>query len=131
MIQTRELRIGNIVGVFRTQTLEKMTEPTIGKVQQIRFNKKFNYYQFQVPEYSGLVLIGESDLQPIALIPEWMLKFGFQLFPWGWVKKSTDDVGLRITHHFCFERQGEKSLKIEYVHELQNLWFVHTKEELS
>jgi hypothetical protein len=73
-----------------------------------------------------------KDIHPIPLTEEWFLKFGFRLWPWGWVKKSTDDsAGLRITIMGYFERSGDKPVKIEYVHQLQNLYSALTGEELT
>ena len=73
---------------------------------------------------------GSFNYQPIPLTEDWFLKLGFGLHPWGWVNKEADR-GLRITIHNYFEREGNTSLKIEYVHQLQNLYYALTGVELS
>jgi hypothetical protein len=73
---------------------------------------------------------GSFNYEPISLTEEWFLKLGFGLRPWGWVNKEADR-GLRITVHNNFEREGNTSLKIQYVHQLQNLYYALTGVELS
>jgi hypothetical protein len=66
----------------------------------------------------------------IPLTEEWMLKFDFKLFPWGWVKIANNDLSIRITIHFHFEREGQLGFKVKTVHQLQNLYFALTGKEL-
>ena len=70
-----------------------------------------------------------TNYQPIPLTEDWLLKLGFGLFPWGWVNKEAGR-SLRITIQYNFEREGNTSLKVNYVHQLQNLYFALTDEEL-
>ena len=77
---------------------------------------------------------GENDTQykPIPLTEDWLKRFGFALFAWGWVKKSENDIGFRISYpHLHFQRENENPLKIQYVHQLQNLYFALTGEDLK
>lgn len=76
--------------------------------------------------------IGSFIYEPVLLSEDWLLKFGFQVFPWGWVKKSTKDFGIRLNiKTYSYEVDGNNPIKLQYVHELQNLYFALTNEELK
>lgn len=70
---------------------------------------------------------------PIPLTEEWLVKFGFS------ENKSTKDFF--FNYLICLERQGNElfvintndkyQYKIEYVHQLQNIHFALTGEELN
>lgn len=73
-----------------------------------------------------------DNMKPIPLTPEILGKCGFELFPWGWVKKSSNDFGIRLqVHSFSYEVSGNNPVKIKYLHQLQNLYFALTGEELE
>ena len=85
-----------------------------------------------MPITAGFDQIRYAEIfQPIPLTDEWMVKFGFELLPWGWVKKSDTGTSLRITTHHYFAREGNSSIKIESIHQLQNLYFALTGTELT
>lgn len=84
----------------------------------------------------------ENGYNPIKLTEEWLLKFGFEKqfknMPIG--RKS---YSLILYHnHFCFisyeddffvrlySSTSDFSIEIKYVHQLQNLYFALTNEEL-
>jgi hypothetical protein len=73
---------------------------------------------------------GVLGVQPIELTPEILEECGFVLFPWGWVSNVANKRSLRITTNFYFKREGQSPLRIKYVHQLQNLYFSLTEEEL-
>lgn len=110
----QELRIGNIVN-------KKFTD---SKEMQWSFFRKEEFDEMEkYPElFSG-----------VELTEEWFLRFGFELFPWGWVIKSVMDESksLRLTIWNYFEREGGGRIKIEYVHQLQNIYFALIGEELK
>lgn len=106
MIQSKELRIGNI------------------------FLEKFSQTEIKVLEISAEKIIFEGDFdnnwqaQPIPLTEEWLLKFGFKKGERGWFK--TLDKNLK----FNLYTYRDKEL-YRYVHQLQNLYFALTNEELK
>ena len=72
--------------------------------------------------------IFQNKIEPILLTEEWLLKFGFyksnvtariDLYP--------EDDGV----YFYFNIDPAKRVKIEYVHQLQTLFFALTGEELT
>ena len=64
--------------------------------------------------------------KPIPITEEWLLKFGFE----GW---DLDIYTMNlITNNFCilFDELEIVAKNIKYVHQLQNLYFALTNEEL-
>jgi len=122
MLKNNELRIGNIC-------------------QWSEFSKIGNG-QFTI-SLGNLPFV--KDMNPIWLTDEWFIKFGFKRSGGYWYHYIDD-------YHYCF-REGNKkwsfsieytddhsvedfkkyfvSSGIEYVHQLQNLWFSLTQTELK
>jgi len=103
-MEAKELRIGNWVKLDSgTETIIRGGGINAIEMQQLR-------------------------VEPIPLTEEWLLKFGFyksnvtariDLYP--------EDDGV----YFYFNIDPAKRVKIEYVHQLQNLFFALTGEELT
>ena len=81
------------------------------------------------------------DLRPIPLTEDWLLKFGFNFAHSTWYVKSTylGDISSLEYINFCIQQKkvtiddgyDEMTLcNINYVHQLQNLYFALTGEEL-
>lgn len=121
-IKSNELRIGNILN-YDTKEVEGVV-PTIIDCET---PEAFNEFHSHIP-----------------LSEEWLLKFGFKL--------SDDEIGYREWTHdgddilvirndggfddyknqsFYFEYDLFKSVVIQYVHQLQSLFFALTGEELT
>jgi hypothetical protein len=103
-MKASELRIGNYV------------YDTLGKV---------NIIDLEAITY--IVKEPHNQVKPIPLTEEWLLKLGFKnnrlgLFD---VVKVVDD----IAYHIYFIKKHLK--EIQYVHQLQNLYFALTGEELT
>lgn len=113
MIEKTELRIGNLV-MFDITT---------------KCNKEFIAGEVILSD-----LLDTSLLLPIPLTEEWLLKFGFK-----------DDIGETKTliwksYKFHITKDGfvytdawykQNFIPIKYVHQLQNLYFALTGEELT
>lgn len=110
MIKVNELRDGNYV-----------IDPKDGEM------KRTNIYQLGKHQINDKL----TDYLPINLMREILIKFGFEAFPWGWVKKSKSDFGVRLRlTSFSYEVSGNNPVSLKYVHQLQNLYFALTGEEL-
>lgn len=79
----------------------------------------------------------EKLVSPIPLTEEWLLKFGF--YDWidvldgsfNW-KKGYVNLSVYEIIGFCFNYDdGNEYINIKYVHQLQNLYFALTGEELK
>lgn len=67
----------------------------------------------------------------VALNDRYLCDFGFQPFPWGWVKRAANGFGFRLTiNSYYYEVAGNNSIAVITVHQLQNLYFSLTGEEL-
>lgn len=132
MIKANELRIGNwLFGMFNT-------------------NDGFIMQPLEIsPDVISEIYEGVSDYQPIPITEEWLLRFGFEkkkLYPH---IPTNDDYELTKwanQRDICFlylskfktlsclaNDVGESStvrFDIKYVHQLQNLYFAITGEEL-
>ena len=85
-------------------------------------------------EYIRLIHNGDKKFKPIELTQEWLLKFGFnQISERVYIKNYHYGYEFGITNIFiikndnCFMRYKH----IQYAHELQNLYFALTNEELT
>ena len=125
MIKAEELRLGNLV------------YDTSGKVNTINLDA-FKY----LLSYGGTDI---CQVKPIPLTEEWLLKFGFEFKntprEYGWLKSV-------LNREICWCHSKEISLEFksgqydeytntlldidcQYVHQLQNLYFALTGEELK
>jgi len=127
MIEARELRYGNLV-------------TCLGKEVELIGISKWNgnnYTTLHYAEFKGMIPIQLFHLKPIPLTEEWLLKFGFVY---------TDDVDnlnrdyklqefeiqlhLDVNDFVCCNTIPNY-VQIKHVHQLQNLYFDFTDEELT
>lgn len=72
-----------------------------------------------------------KEYVPIELSRDIMFRLGFEVFPWGWVKVSNNDFGVRLTlQSFSYEVSGNNAVRLKFVHQLQNLFYCLTGEDL-
>lgn len=92
---------------------------------------------------NGWELDEGRELHPVKLTEEWLEKFGFEMHP-DWNSKATNestsflDLGtLNISRNrmgglsLCDKNGVSTGAPIEFVHQLQNLYFALTGEELE
>ena len=113
-MKAEELRIGNYIYYSSEVSKDELMTVSIGTF--------------------GLMLYNSDQLSPIPLTEEWLLKFGFESdeitfefngFTLGWYKG--DKMYYLPTGQISLRHKKE----IEYVHQLQNLYFALTGEELT
>lgn len=111
------------------------TELRIGNWYQYAGYIGITYSQVKAIKYNQFGLLSDFDgtnfeiCKPIQLTEEWLLKFGFLNR-----MKNGICIGECIGYYVNFyDAKGEfvRTLKIEYVHTLQNLYFALTGEELT
>jgi hypothetical protein len=79
----------------------------------------------------------EKDFRPIPLTEEWLVKFGFdsdgfkqyEFMNWGLFVKKGMGKGYAASHGFFVQRF--ELTEINFVHELQNLFYALSQEELK
>lgn len=126
-MKASELRIGNLImGMDMVQTVFEILDNTDrGRIVHLG--------------YEHLILVKENgnqykpiEVHPIPLTEEWLLKFGFNyqkadvssFYPF-YVKS-----GFRINEEGYHWYVQTHCVHIQYVHQLQNLYFALTGEEL-
>ena len=136
MIKSNELRIGNYLFMPFTSENVKVTGLALKeeKTQVMYIQSNFGTSQyFALPE----------QYSPIELTEELLLKFGFNTeYKKGYIGKDPEeacacDFVLSYPYrmgewqtYFAWEFDNYKFQKLEYVHELQNLYFALTGSEL-
>lgn len=138
-MKANELRIGNLVkanyrGISFICDVVKVIFNEIF-VKGIMDDDKCEYEFSGDPEkYAGK----ENGFEPIPLTEEWLLKFGFDK-----VLPRNDKIYYRLNDYFVIEDSrvfllGDDAFEIlklrqeiKYVHQLQNLYFALTGEELT
>jgi hypothetical protein len=131
-MKAKELRIGNLVDVYREDV--HYGTIVIESITPYGVNERIGTYYavFNKP------MCDELLVKPITLTEEWLLKFGFENpdndYRWVygndliWV--DLDDGGCALDRALIW-LDVAFNLKIQYVHQLQNLYFALTNEELT
>jgi len=133
-MKPNELRIGNYI--HRLDLVSK--EPRIENVIELQENKAVCSGPFKVN-------LSYDDLQPIPLTEQWLIEFGFEkktyqnltlycyslkVLSHGEISFHPKDSGFNLDLGTTTGYQFGKT-KIKYVHQLQNLYFALTGEELT
>jgi len=135
MINQNELRIGNIIHFpFISDNVKVVGLALVENDKQIRIQTTIsgNHNFFELAE----------KYTPIPLTEEWLLKAGFEKDDSGveisdqdyceWYQKEFPIIGILCQSSdksYIFDEDTD-TLKIKYVHELQNLYFSLVNEEL-
>lgn len=120
MIDKTQLRIGNLIYAYSLND-KKESDLRVATVNGVGYGWL---------EYNYEGKFNHCSSKPIQLTEEWLIRFGFEkLIPNGSVYKLGD------FHIQDFSPLGfyecANHIKIEYVHQLQNLYFALTGEELK
>ena len=116
-MKANELRIGNLVNTNRAH----------GKGE-----KQINIVKINL-HYLGQLKNNCKYIEPIPLNEEWLLKFGFkEVIANSWYSKLAKNKNtINISLSGLVAINEEKPIRaIEHVHQLQNLYFALTNEEL-
>jgi len=143
-MKASELRIGNLIkGVYyKHDDEDEETElETICKVVTLDVSGLGDY---PIYVYSDEDIEHFSDFEPIPLTEEWLVKFGFDKVGIALTSIAIAPLNLPCTFNlpntpfnFCQGKlilttgTGDFCVNIEYVHQLQNLYFALTGEELK
>jgi len=69
------------------------------------------------------------NANPLPLTEEWLIKFGFEKRSLHYFKKDGIILSVEDFYYECF--LSSNSVIIKYVHQLQNLYFALTNQELE
>ena len=117
-MEAKELRIGN----YYIDIDDKLTELS-----------GYELYQMTIKENTEI--LGETEFRPIPLTEEWLLKFGFVFDSYGEYCKGAYSLDNEYTdkgvYNFVIHKETCLDIEIKYLHQLQNLYFALTNEELT
>ena len=117
-MEAKELRIGNWI---RHKYHILLVETIDANDEIYACNIKRNVHVYKDIE----------DFEPIPLTEEWLIKFGFRVMDsWLLYYKGSFEIE-PLREGFLFSQYENDLLNIKYVHQLQNLYFTLTGEELS
>jgi hypothetical protein len=115
-MKASELRIGNLISWISSGNIEKVMKIDINYVN----------------------IVSESDLKPIELTSEWLLKFEFNSivskkrnFCIDWSVKDKFEITEIHFNYFIYYVKNEEPIYVTNVHQLQNLYFAITGKELK
>ena len=119
-MKATELRIGNLVYYGNDKVAEEVTTTTLIFIEYWNLNKGKDKNK------------PENRYKPIPLTEEWLLNFGFKLDVETDAYYSNDEFAtLHIEGYLQKEMiEGCYDVRLKYVHQLQNLYFALTGEEL-
>ena len=129
-----DLRVGNLVDIGGTHTIIESINNSLLCIKSDN-NEYEDYYGYWV---STDLCEGEKiqDIKPIPLTEEWLLRFGFE-FDIFYQKHTNGKICIYWCNKICLfswcKSHREDILRYEYpeyVHQLQNLYFALTGEEL-
>jgi len=117
-MKANELRIGNLIYV---DSKLRYVFGTIYKTIQHNYNTQNSTYSENY----------ENECEPIPITEEWLLKFGFEVYEF-----DNKENQYRFKDRLIVIRDNNfhdygTSVKLKSVHQLQNLYFALTNEELT
>ena len=104
------------------------------RLMNLIYNKQGNTVYVNTNHLTILLYGIENEFKPIPLTEEWLLKFGFEFdeeddgYQKGKYKVSVSDEGCLFFINIGY--YPEEIAEFNYVHQLQNLYFALTNEEL-
>lgn len=117
-MKANELRIGNLVMYdnYNVSVIHGLTD---------------SEYGYGVSIHYGNCCVGcvEDLIYPIPLTEEWLLKLGFEKINSTWCSIGNQfriNIDLNIEFHLNW-----LGIKVQYVHQLQNLYFALTGKEMA
>ena len=132
-MKANELRIGNLV--FRINRSGKIHLPQENPLEVLQIGRHFSEVLLmgEIPaQKEEWIKISNGDLSPIPLNSEWLERLGFKSNIWTalW---SKDDLSINIATPFYawYGKESKTISDIKYVHQLQNLYFALTGQELE
>lgn len=136
-MKATELRIGNYINTINRGGEVHLPDDTVFTIQKLGSKCELCIIDKKPWEEINLPEIFYYDLSPIPLTEEWLLKFGFNLL--GNTISHACFGDNPITHDYMIKLiKTDKEWfyknsyhEIKYVHQLQNLYFALTGEELK
>lgn len=126
-MKAQELRIGNLIQLYRKAEDKEMSTHSVCGIENVPD------IGWMVELEDGFYINTDKGIEPIPLTEEWLVKLGFEKSHGEWIERnemvmlSYFATGL----HLSSSDSGMLSIELKYVHQLQNLYFALTGEELT
>lgn len=133
-MEAEELRVGNYI--FDDNYVVSNIKGIESSNSAKRWSEKYSLRIYIYPRDSkddARYILDLVLCRPIPLTEEWLLKFGFERKPWGLVKGGLlfrDNIK-NPCKELTLEVGNGFRVTLQYVHQLQNLYFALTGEELT
>ena len=139
-MKVQDLRIGNLVYLYNPIHWGDFINEVV-EVKSISGVMTVKEKEIWKDSFGCLTLVSEKNefnqfseyVKPIPITVDWLLKFGFELFPWGYVKNRVlirYSFNGHSTAKFWLEVGNGLRVELEFVHQLQNLYYALTNNEL-
>lgn len=129
-MKATELRIGNIVDTVNHGNGKRSANKTPYIVEAIGSNiVELCHIDCDRDKYHRFLIKAISEIEPIPLTEEWLLKFGAEKFGNGDLIVNGHLIGWMDCRKVFVHRAT--SVELKYVHIWQNLYFALTGEELE
>lgn len=136
-MKAQELRIGNLVHQVSRSNAVNLPLPFAMQVWQVGIFNSEILTTDERPESAEFIKVANTDLLPIPLTPEWLEKFGAKRYGHG-SGYLIDSYYLSVAKDGSFligilfaDNSITNLKKLKHVHQLQNLYFALTGEELT
>ena len=127
-LQARELRIGNIVGGYTPliKTIQYC------KISGVYYDTEYHEYKILVPALTEHPLT-EIGIAPIPLTEEWLVRFGFEKCTDAYYINNVGNIFKGENGYWIDDNESGtiNNIPLLHVHQLQNLYFALTGEELT
>jgi len=130
-INVKELRIGNYIEAGWEQEIDRGN----GIIEDVECSEVVDFMGYD--PYDDYIWAGGlqgqeyDDYRPIPITEEWLEKFAFKKVTSSAFGKSTGVGNILIEHTPSYHWVGWSQYPIRYVHQLQNLYYALTGEELT
>lgn len=145
-MKASELRIGNLVYVGYSGTIECILGVIDENAKLTFLGSTYHGLLFKYPEPVGNKVIELNSCEPIPLTEDWLVKFWFEkkvnnghrYDPFYWSNAQIDlhqtlegDLFIGCSENEYYDCVPYNDHQIKYVHQLQNLYFALTGQELT
>lgn len=127
-MEAREFRVGNLVNWIRN-------DDSVEAVSIYNITRTTVRCYTEIEELEE-VLLSYGEINPIHLTEEWLIRFGFKYEDGKYCTTNWTGLFLKFELQWNIKRSTNSGehlilLGIQYIHQLQNIYFALTGEELE
>lgn len=130
-----ELRLGNYVNIDNPKSHPQIKGVPVQVLEIKSKGNPLNEILFPKSLGSISMIYGDEQfnqfdefVKPIPLTEKWLKDFGLDK---GWIPEFNKGINVTVFQNGVSYSLKRGTIKIEYVHQLQNFWYANTQEELK